>query len=483
MSRTGLGDFQTPLELAAAVWEKVDVGKYQTVIEPTVGSGSFVAAAPPAAATRQWFCFDLDRTYVKQTKAITKQRDINAQVSVKNAFTLTAKDFAGLAPDSSILAIGNPPWVTSAALGKSGFDNLPTRLKNTGLKGLDAVTGKSNFDIAEVILLNLLGSLQSFRQVDFVFLLKKSVALRLGQKFLATPGISDYSTDWIDAKAHWGVEVDACIFKFSYQRDDPSKLTQIHMTDNQGALSRAGSGKGGFVYNLEGYRYELEQDPESRQMTWRQGLKHDVASVLELEITDEGLRNKHGEAVQIEDSLLHPWYKSTDIARDKPYRHVFPLYQHDLKGPLDLADYPQLLTYLESNQSSFTARKSSIYHNKYDYMLFGVGDYTLAPYKVAVSGLHRVPVFRALAPVEGKAPLLDDTCYFLACTSALQAKRLAAYLNSDPVQLFIASLANPGAKRPYTKELLSRVHLPASFSKPLKEAVAANDEGKLLRAL
>ena len=51
-----------------------------------------------------------------------------------------------------ILVVGNPPWVTSAAVGSLGGVNLPRKTNIDGLRGIDALTGRSNFDISEWML-------------------------------------------------------------------------------------------------------------------------------------------------------------------------------------------------------------------------------------------------------------------------------------------------------------------------------------------
>ena len=58
-----------------------------------------------------------------------------------------------------ILVIGNPPWVTNSDLGQLGSNNLPTKTNFQGLRGFDARTGKSNFDISEWILVRLIEAL------------------------------------------------------------------------------------------------------------------------------------------------------------------------------------------------------------------------------------------------------------------------------------------------------------------------------------
>ena len=72
---------------------------------------------------------------------------------------ITVADFFGLQSndltrgfDRSILYIGNPPWVTSSAIGALGGENLPVKSNRTGLTGMEARTGKSNFDISQWIL-------------------------------------------------------------------------------------------------------------------------------------------------------------------------------------------------------------------------------------------------------------------------------------------------------------------------------------------
>ncbi len=46
--------------------------------------------------------------------------------------------------------IGNPPWVTNSRQGKNSSLNVPLKSNIYGLKGIDAITGKSNFDISRV---------------------------------------------------------------------------------------------------------------------------------------------------------------------------------------------------------------------------------------------------------------------------------------------------------------------------------------------
>src|SRR6266568_9677321 len=97
-------------------------------------------------------------------------------------------------------------------------------------------------------------------------------------------------------------------------------------------------------------------------------------------------------------------------------------------------------------------------------LFLGIGDYSFAPYKVAISGLHKIPRFRAIGPVNRRPVMVDDTCYIIPCYTAQQAAFLASLFN-DPMCLdFINSMIFSGAKRPITKKLLQRINLRSLYN-------------------
>src|ERR671925_459113 len=168
------GDFQTPVDLARKVWTSLPVDGVRAVIEPTVGTGAFLAAAPKEMRGVMWRCFDIRAEYVDRTAGLVSLLGLDdVQVEVRDAFDVASEHLADLNREEPVLAIGNPPWVTSSEQGRMGAKNLPQK-KNDGfaLSGLDALTGKSNFDIAEAILLRLLQALADFRDVRLAFLVK-----------------------------------------------------------------------------------------------------------------------------------------------------------------------------------------------------------------------------------------------------------------------------------------------------------------------
>src|SRR5205807_8869678 len=90
---------------------------------------------------------------------------------------------------------------------------------------------------------------------------------------------------------------------------------------------------------------------------------------------------------------------------------------------------PKLWRYLSDHRKCFEERKSSIYKGQPKFSIFGIGPYSFASYKVAISGMYKIPRFRALGPMDGKPIMLDDTCYFVACESSEVAETLANLLN------------------------------------------------------
>jgi hypothetical protein len=444
--RRAMGDFQTPPALAAQVWEAVDLAGTDLVVEPTVGLGAFLHTAPDV--TRPWLAYDINPDYVRASRAVAAARGIDARIEVANAFELPAEECAR---DRVVLAIGNPPWATSAGQRV----NLPRKSNRFGLKGLDAKTGKANFDIGEAVLLAVLDALRHAAEVRLAFLVKRSVALKLARDLAGLPGVLDLAFTSIDARRWFGASVQAGLLRIVVRPAAPETTRRMAIDGRF-----AGPVGGRFVHDLDGYDGALEA---ARPLAWRQGVKHDLARVLELTPGAGGPVNGLGDRVDVEPGVLAPFYKGADVAAGRPASRLFPLYQHDLSGPLpELPErWPRLHAYLEAHRDRFRARRSSIYRAKPDYMLFGVGAYTLAPYKVAVSGFHKQPRFTLLEPSEtGAPPLVDDTCYLLPFDTRDAAAEAAAHLNRPSVAGFLASITDVTAKRPYTLDVLARIASP-----------------------
>jgi len=122
-----------------------------------------------------------------------------------------------------LLVLGNPPWVTSADLSLLGIDNLPDKTNLKALSGLDAITGKGNFDISEWMVLRWL-ELGQRRDLTLAMLIKTAVARRvLDHAHRQGLALSDVSLHRIDARASFGAAVDAVFFCFSTRREQPMR--------------------------------------------------------------------------------------------------------------------------------------------------------------------------------------------------------------------------------------------------------------------
>ncbi len=198
-----------------------------------------------------------------------------------------------------ILVVGNPPWVTNSQLAEIASGNIPVKVNFHNRSGIEALTGKSNFDISEWMLLRLLELLQS-RDSVLAMLCKTAVA----RKVLATA----WSRGWrvgearlfpIDAKRHFHAAVDASLFVVSTGVSEPRQTCQVHtgLDVNERAVG-FGIRDGDLIANLELFdRWQHLQG--NRQTRWRSGVKHDCADVFELHREGRRFRNRGGELIEL----------------------------------------------------------------------------------------------------------------------------------------------------------------------------------------
>jgi hypothetical protein len=201
--------------------------------------------------------------------------------------------------------------------------------------------------------------------------------------------------------------------------------------------------------------------PEIRY-TWRSGIKHDCSKVMELAVGPGGYRNALGETVPLEDGYVFPMLKSSDVHNGgKAGGRVMLVPQRTVGGDTTSIQGAAPLTwnYLERHAAVLAARGSSIYRNRPAFSVFGVGDYSFAPWKVAISGFYKSLRFTPVPPCEGKPVVFDDTVYFLPCQSEAEATFLSDLLNSPTAKDFYGSMVFWSDKRPITVDLLRRLSL------------------------
>lgn len=174
------------------------------------------------------------------------------------------------------------------------------------------------------------------------------------------------------------------------------------------------------------------------------------------------IRNGLGQDVDIEPDFVYPLSKSSDIGnqRTTPRRAVLITQRRTSDQTEQIKDLaPKTWQYLESHFDKLNRRKSSIYQNRPPFSIFGIGDYSFSPWKVAISGLYKSRCFVAIPPKEDRPVMVDDTCYFIPCSCEAEAHLLCDLLNSEPSQRFLSSLSFEDSKRPITTELLRRISI------------------------
>lgn len=478
------GDFQTPPDLARRICESLASSGVSPslIIEPTYGMGNFILAALDVFPNVELvYGVELQERYEWHLKiALLLKAMLGRRVQAKielhhdNIFThafpekiLNAKNF---------LILGNPPWVTSAALGALESANLPQKQNLKALNGMDALTGKSNFDISEYILLRLLDQFAE-RKGTLALIIKnataKNIVELLPQKQYP---LENLRTLEIDAAREFNVAVDASVFVAELGAGRVEKICRVATLEKPQQTKREfGWVSDKFVADAEKYKVHASLDGESI-FVWRQGIKHDCARVMELEVRDESLWNGDKEQVQVESEYVYWILKSSDLQNFEatPRKKVIITQKKLGEDTSSLrVNAPRLWKYLEAHGAHLDQRKSSIYRDKPRFSMFGVGDYSFAPYKVAISGLYKEPNFALVCLVDHRPVLVDDTCYMLGFENYLDALITTTILNSEPVKQFLQAIVFSDAKRPFTKHALMRVDI--------SKLIARTSFGELVR--
>jgi hypothetical protein len=364
-----------------------------------------------------------------------------------------------------ILILGNPPWVTNAELGTLGSTNLPPKSNSQGLAGLDALTGKSNFDISEWMLVQLLRAMAG-RRGWLAMLCKTAVA----RKVLRHAWKDGIALEWaelrtIDADIWFGAAVDACLLVCGFSTAGTCRSCGVFPGFGGDQPQRIfGVRDGRLIADIDAYGRRKHLAGASAHR-WRSGIKHDASKVMELYREGPGYRNGLGEAVELEDDFLFPMLKSSDVAQarvEAPTRWMLVPQRGVGDDPEAIrAAAPKTWQYLWDHREALDRRGSSIYRSRPRFSVFGVGPYTFEPWKVAISGFYKRLGFVALGPVAGKPVVFDDTVYFTACRTEAEARLIASLLNSEAAREFFSAFVFWDAKRPITTELLRRLDLRA----------------------
>jgi tRNA1(Val) A37 N6-methylase TrmN6 len=479
-----LGDFQTPYEWAKDLTSLLlrKEKKPEIVIEPTCGVGAFVQAVAELCPTAKVFGYDINSEYVETAR---KNLASNSNVTILCEDFFTCEFDAQLKGQfNHILFLGNPPWVTNSKLGTLGSSNLPQKKNSDSLRGIEALTGKSNFDISEWMICRMLECIQ--RHSGTVAMICKSSVARKILSYAYKKKLKFCSAKFfpLNAKQVFNVSVDCGFFVFNSYGETAYNVEVLDLGFEH--LGEYGIRNGRLVSDVVTYDQWSFLDGVNLEK-WRSGIKHDCSSVFEFIKQDNVLLNGNGEVVDLEQDFLFPFLKSSDLANGKIARgDRFVLVTQ--KGVGQETNHiekkaPKLWAYLSKHKVALDSRKSSIYKNKPAFSIFGVGPYSFSPWKIAISGLYKSLNFVKLGPQDGKPVMVDDTCYFLPCESEEKANLVFNLLKSDQAKSFLSSIIFWDSKRPISVDVLQRLKLdsiPNKIAEHYRTMVfSAHEQGQL----
>jgi hypothetical protein len=462
------GDFQTPDDLAhraTQVVKQLNI-EVKSVLEPTCGSGSFLFAAIESFPETQKFVgIEINESHLEKLHQRLSATRLHPPIRTiqANFFDIDWSEILDSLPEP-ILVIGNPPWVTSATLGGLQSPNHPKKSNFQGWNGLEALTGKSNFDISEWMLLQYLEWFRK-RSGTVAMLCKTSVA----RKVLTHAWKHDYLIEVariykFDAMEYFGASVDACFLVMEFGQRSQSKQCFVYESlFASGPSQTIGYCNSIVVANINTYQRWQHLHKIDKAYTWRSGIKHDCTKIMELERIGNSYRNGNGLTISLEDAYIYPLFKSSDVDNNRVTRcrkYLLVTQQYVGEDTAHIKDNaPATWQYLQDNSEALAKRSSSIYRNRPTFSIFGVGNYTFAPWKVAISGFYKRLIFTAISPIEKRPAVFDDTVYLLPCWSEGEAKFLVEILNSIVAKEFLSSMIFWSDKRPITIELLKRLNI------------------------
>jgi hypothetical protein len=474
--RREYGDFQTNKNLASQVvnYALTKSNNFEFVLEPTCGKGNFLLASiKQAKSLKKVVGVEIYQPYIWETKFsilsyfLENNKVPKPEIDIihGNAFKFPYDELAKSTKHLKTLVIGNPPWVTNSELGSIESKNLPKKTNFKKHSGYEAMTGKGNFDIGENISLSMLSCFQNHDGI-FAFLIKNSVVKNLIQEQKRNRfRISKSEKLNIDSKKEFNVSVNASLF-LTHLNTTPDFICKEFDFYTNEHLTTLGWVNDKFVYSVDDYDQSSIVDGKSI-FTWRSGIKHDCSAVMELEQLNGHYTNALGEHVELEKNLIYGLLKSSDLKdqQTNTFRKVTIITQNRIGEETKYIKdkFPLTYRYLNSHKNKFENRKSSIYQDKPDFSIFGIGDYSFSKYKIAISGLYKSTHFTLVSPKNNKPIMLDDTCYFIGFDELIFAQIALYLVNSDLVQRFLKSIIFSDSKRSINKDTLMRIDFEKVF--------------------
>ena len=268
----------------------------------------------------------------------------------------------------------------------------------------------------------------------------------------------------IDATKYFKASVESCFFVLEVGSLGANRVCSIYSTIE----SKTESSVIGYENKIIFSNINLCQKHllgNDKNYIWRSGIKHDCSKIMEL--TKEGnlYLNGNGNAYDLEEIYIYPLLKSSDISNNRitqcrKYLLVTQQYIGEDTTKICLIA-PKTWKYLTEHSAFLARRGSSIYKNRPEFSIFGVGGYSFSPWKVVISRFYKTLEFRSVGLIGGKSVVFDDTIYFLSCQSQEEAEFITFLLNSKTARDFFLSMIFWNEKRPITIDLLKRLNIQA----------------------
>ena len=317
--RIEFGDFQTPQSLARAVCGRLAASglRPQTVLEPACGTGVFLEEAFRAfPSVRRFVGIEVQPAYLEQARQRmeTLEAGPRTQLELADFFSCDCARWLAGQPEP-ILVLGNPPWVTSSRLSQLGSGNVPKKDNARRLRGIDAITGKSNFDVSQWMLERLIQALGG-RQATLAMLCKTRVARDvLRHAWQNGWPIAQSASYGIDAFGEFGAAVAACLLVCQMGNRAEQSMScavyqNLHVDRPSGDF---GLEDGRLVNDVARYD-RLRHLAGGSSYRWRSGIKHDCAAVMELKRAGGSYYNKLGELADVEEQCVYPLVKGSRLA-------------------------------------------------------------------------------------------------------------------------------------------------------------------------
>lgn len=430
-----LCDYQTPLLFTDKICKylknelKIDP---DVIIEPTCGTGNFLKSVSNTFQNKQLYGIEIDNEKLnKIDRSIPNLKLINEDI-------LDFK-FNIINENKSYLIIGNPPEII---------------YNETSLK---EKTNKSK--ISNHIILKIIDKFKDTK-TTIAFLCKtntsKNVFKEVIKKNIPYSFVKQLNfNNSGDLKNNIGF----CLFimQFGGMPLTNKTCTVLDFTNPKKILYKFSFKSNNFHSNSN---YPIDIDGKCK-IKWRDGIKHDCAKIMELTIENGQLKNNLNENVSIENTLLFPLLKSSNLKKpliNETSKYIIVTQQKIRQNTNYIEiEAPKTWKYLNKNKKYFDKRKSKNFNNTPDFSIFGIGNYAFKKYKVVISSFKKIPLFSLV--YGEKAVMLDESCHYISFDNYDEAYITMLILNSQIVKEFLKNIAFLDSKRPYSKKILKRIDI------------------------